>query len=742
VREFYAHTLAGKPKTDWEPLARHLEEVGASASAFADAFGGGAWAGIIGRCHDLGKASKEFQNYLRLSSPEAADAGIENAGAGRLDHSTYGARYVARELAGPVGQLMAFCIAGHHAGLPDESSDDDAKQGGTLRRRLDPACVLIHDVKDPGLELTAPCLPFKLGEKAEFQLAFFTRMLFSCLVDADRTCTEEFCSPETASERSKSKSPLQDLQSCLDSFLERKGSESADTPVNTQRRHVLAACRTASSLAPGFFSLNVPTGGGKTLSSLAFALDHALHNGLRRVVFAIPFTSIIEQAVDVYREALEPCSNAVVEHHTNIRPEHDTRANQFAAENWDAPVIVTTNVQLFESLFAAATTPARKLHRLARSIIVLDEAQTIPVHLLEATLAALRELVLHYGCSVVLCTATQPALERRDDFPIGIDGVRPIIPDPTSLFEALKRVQVKTAGRLPDDELAARLLREPSVLCIVNTRKHAARLFERVAKESDPNTCFHLSTYMCGRHRREVLEQIRTVVKSAPCRVISTQVVEAGVDLDFPVVYRAAAGLDSIAQAAGRCNREGRMPLGYTYVFDAEEPPPPGLQRDATQKADELRNSFEDPISPEAIKAYFKLYYWSQQDLWDKKKIMSNNMMWLDRNRGRAVLQFRQIETAYKVIDDRQLPILVPYQKEGQKFRLQLLNGSVDFIPHRQLQPYLVSMPQGIVRELESRGIVQVHDSGVWVLLRADAYDVSRGLDPERVGLDPELWGV
>lgn len=738
--EVYAHSLVGQPQADWEPLATHLDEVAITAARFAEAFGGSQWGEIVGRCHDLGKASEEFQAYLRRSSPvDAADAGVEDGPKGRVDHSTYGARYVGRSVPGPTGQLMAYCVAGHHAGLPDESSDDEAKQGGTLRRRLD-VSVRIPHVNDPRLQLTCPRLPILVREAAAFQLAFFTRMLFSCLVDADRTCTEEFCGPTLAAERQKARASLQQLQSRLNRFLEFKSENARRTPVNQQRREVLAHCRTASSLSPGFFSLNVPTGGGKTLSSLAFALDHAMTNGLRRVVFAIPFTGIIEQAADAYREALGPEMDAVVEHHTNIRPEHDTRANQFATENWDAPVVVTTNVQLFESLFAAATTPARKLHRLAKSVIILDEAQTIPVHLLEPTLAALRELVLNYSCSVVLCTATQPALEKRDSFPMGIEAVRDIIPEPKELFDALKRVEVRSVGKLSDEELVPRLLKEERVLCIVNTRKHAARLYERIEQECGPGACFHLSTYMCGQHRRDVLKLIRRTLGSGPCRVISTQVVEAGVDLDFPVVYRAAAGFDSIAQAAGRCNREGRLAIGYTYVFDAEELPPPGLQRDAAQKAYELRDRFDDPISPEAIEAYFEQYYWFQQDRWDVRKIMS--MMSLDRNRGRAVFQFRQIEAAYRVIEDQQVPILIPYDGKSDEFRLQLLSGRVDFIPQRQLQPYLVSMPQKEVRAMESRGIVKVHDSGVWVLLRADAYSISRGLDPERIGLDPGLWGV
>lgn len=740
-REVYAHTL-GQEEKHWEPLADHLDKVASSASEFARALGNPAWGAIVGRCHDLGKASKEFQDYLRLSSiADAANAGVEGGKPGRVDHSTFGARYVNGKAPGLSGQLMGFCIAGHHTGLPDESSDDEAGQRRSLRHRLDDS-VPIPQVVDPEIEITPPPLPLKCPNQAQipFQLAFFTRMLFSCLIDADRTCTEEFCCRDNARERSVPKPSLECLKSQLDTYLDLKCSGAPDTAVNRERRYVLERCRAASSNQPGFFSLNVPTGGGKTLSSLSFALDHALANGLRRVIFAIPFTSIVEQTADAYREAFRPLANALIEHHTNIRPEIDTRANQLAIENWDAPVVVTTNVQLFESLFAASTTPARKLHRLAGSVIVLDEAQTIPIHLLEPTLAALRELVLNYDCSVVLCTATQPALEKRNEFPIGIEGVRHIIADTAPLYRALKRVEVRKAGRLSDEELAGRLIAQASVLCIVNARSHAARLFDCVAQECAADRCFHLSTYMCGAHRREVLKRIREAVAQNSCRVISTQVVEAGVDLDFPVVYRAVAGFDSIAQAAGRCNREGKLPIGYTYVFDAEELPPYGLQRDGAQKAHELRDRFDDPISPEAIEAYFKLYYWSQKDQWDSEKIM--RMMTLDKIRGRAVLQFRQIEAAYQVVRDQQLPILIPFDAMSKEFCSQLLSNGVDFIPQRKLQPYLVSMHEKAVRDMESGGIVATHDSGIRVLLRSDAYSPTKGLDPKIIGLDPSLWGV
>ncbi len=748
--EQYAHTLAERPPADWETLAAHLDKVAHSASAFAEAFGAQRWGEVLGRCHDLGKLSDDFQLYLRNSGAASVDAGSENEDAPgkRVDHSTFGARFVAEAVGKVPGQLLAFCIAGHHTGLPDETSSEDVTQRCTLRYKLDPEKYSIPTVAMPDAVLPTLKSPLKkrIGE-ANFQLAFFTRMLFSCLIDADRTRTEEFCDPELANERSSlgtghSRPSLPALKEQLDASLREKQMKAEPTEVNRQRAIVFEHCRAAALLTPGFFSLNVPTGGGKTLSSLAFALEHAVKHELRRIVVAIPFTSIIEQTADVYRAALGPLAAAgLVEHHTNLEPKHDTRSNQFGAENWDAPLIVTTNVQLFESLFAYRTTPCRKLHNLARSVIVLDEAQTIPVELLKPVLAALRELVLNYGCSIVLCTATQPALERRTEFEIGIENVRPIIPNAVPLFHALKRVEVRLLGKLPDDELALRLTKEKAALCIMNTRKHASRLYDRLAEMSGSGDCFHLSTWMCGAHRRTALKKIQERLKAnLPCRVVSTQLVEAGVDLDFPVVFRAEAGFDSIAQAAGRCNREGLLELGLTYIFETEETPPPGLLRAAAQAGKELFPSYPDPLAPKAIEAYFRLLYWSQKNNWDKHGVMEKTNF--DSNRGRALLQFREVAKEFRMIRDDQLPILIPYGQEAAVLWQRLMAGNVSFVPQRELQPYLVSIRKDAMRQLNDHGFVKEHESGVWLLLNRSIYSSNKGLDPASSRLDESLWGV
>ena len=744
----YAHTTEDGIPEHWEPLSKHLEEVAQAAETFAAEFGAESWGRWLGACHDLGKMSDAFQNYLRSSSPTIGkDAGVEEQPApGRVNHSSYGARFAYRNAGGVLGEMLAYCIAGHHAGLPDAMATDDANSRGTLRFRLDPTFEAIPPVAEPMLHLPKLSPPPQAHRKAErsFGLAFFTRMLFSCLVDADRSCTEAFCDPRKASCRGESRPSIAELQTSLDGYMQSFSAKAAILPVNQVRSSVLQQCRAAAVNGPGFFSLQVPTGGGKTLASLVFALNHALANRQRRVIVAIPFTSIIEQTASVYREALGRLGGrALIEHHPNLKPQHDTRANQLGTENWDAPLIVTTNVQLLESLFAAATTPCRKLHNIVNSVIVLDEAQVLPPELLAPTLTALRMLVDHYGCTVVLCTATQPALEHRKDFEFGLEAVKPIIDKPEELFESLRRVELHHAGKLTDNDLVERLAAEPRVLCIVNTRGQAAKVFNALRQQAGVDGCFHLSTLMCGAHRRVVLQSIRERAASGQtCRVVSTQLIEAGVDLDLPVVYRAEAGFDSIAQAAGRCNREGRLPgLGQVYVFEAETMPPPGYLRRTAQTAAELRTLYRDPLTPKATEAYFRSLYWSLglRQL-DAHCILDKVDMDVQRRRTR--FQFRDIASKYVLIQDKTLPVLIPYNEEAKLFISQLESMHVPYVQQRSLQPYLVSVPEHVMRRLEADATVRAHESGVWLLLRRDAYDEDHGLRLDNIGLDARTWGV
>lgn len=740
---YFAHTLP-PPRSiaDWEPLEKHLDGVSRKAAEFAGAFGAAEWGSVVGRWHDLGKYSERFQQYL-ISSADP-DAGEYDGSPSRVDHSTFGARHAVAVVGGHRGQLLAFCIAGHHVGLPNAVPTDAGDERTTLRYKLSEADYQIHPVDLPLHEMTPPklALPFKpAGPSMGFQVAFFARMLFSALIDADRLCTEAFCDPRRSVERCQEKPSLTDLLVALDGYLQHKQSTADQTPVNHVRARVLSDCIAAAALAPGFFSLNVPTGGGKTFSSLAFALRHALAHSLRRVVIAVPFTTIIEQTADEYRKALGPLADrGLIEHHTNINPTRDTRQNKLATENWDAPLIVTTNVQLYESLFAAATTPCRKLHRVARSVIVLDEAQTIPVELLHPTLLALRELVDHYGCTVVLCTATQPALERREGFPIGIDegAVRAIVPNTPEIFNALKRVRITRLGKLTDEDLADRLARESVVLCVVSTRLHASRLYDALVKRRAKEGSFHLSTLMCAEHRREALARIRQRLNNGqPCRLVSTQLVEAGVDVDFPAVYRAPAGFDSIAQAAGRCNREGRLQTGRVYLFDTETQPPAGLLRHAAQTGRELAERFDDPLAPDAVEAYFRLFYWSQQHQWDHEVVAQFD----DDLRDRELrLQFREAATRYRIIREEQEPILVPYDEAARTIRGGLLRGEpADFKLLRAAQRYIVGVWPNLLDQLNKRTLVIPHESGLWLLANEKAYTPEKGLSLEGSGIASEL---
>lgn len=745
----YAHSLSGQPSSAWEPLDHHAARVANLARSFAGAFGAGDWGEVLGRWHDLGKASDDFQRYIGVSADP--DAGEESAKPGRVDHSTFGAQHAARVVGGHSGQILAFCIAGHHAGIPDATAVEEAGRTSALEARL---TKTVPAVQPSAADLEKPQLrfPFRPGaDDPGFQVAFFTRMLFSALVDADRLATEQFCNPEVAEERSVMRPSIIELRESIDAYLARKEATAARTAVNALRSSVLAECRAAAPLAPGFFSLNVPTGGGKTLASLAFGLRHAEAHGLRQVIVAIPFTSIIDQTADVYRDALAGLArHGLIEHHSDIQPTYDTRANKLASENWDAPIVVTTNVQLFESLFASRCTPCRKLHRLARTVIILDEAQTLPIDLLEPTLRVLRELVDHYGCTVVLCTATQPALERGDEeFTIGLEGVRPIIVDPAALFSALRRTVVHRAGRLSDDALVDRVAIEQSALCVVNTRPHAARLYDLLTEVCGREGCYHLSTFMCAQHRRDTLGAIRRrLADRRPCRVISTQLVEAGVDLDFPVVFRADAGFDSIAQAAGRCNREGILQeagqpsLGRVYVFEADCPPPPGVLRDAAQCGRELASRFADPIAPDAVEAYFRLFYWSQRHKWDKHGIMPKVA---DDLRQRTLhLQFRAVSEAYKIIRDDQVPVLVPYDRTAADIRDRLWRGApLDFTLMRRAQSYLVPVRNDLLQALFAAQVAVSHESGWWLLVNDAAYSNDTGISAANgAGIDPAFLVV
>jgi CRISPR-associated endonuclease/helicase Cas3 len=521
-------------------------------------------------------------------------------------------------------------------------------------------------------------------------------MLFSCLVDGDFLATEAFMNPQQAKNRPEIPPEilprmLRALESRLDRF------PPPETEVDRQRESVLHDCNRAAELPPGFFTLTVPTGGGKTLSSLSFGLRHAVRHGLRRVVYVAPFTSIIEQNADVYRDVFRDLPDEVlIEHHSSLEPRRETAKSRLAAENWDAPMIVTTSVQFYESLFANRTSRARKLHRLAKSVILLDEAQTLPVEYLRPCLAALRELVERYGATVVLCTATQPAIRKHPDFEIGLENVREIIGNVPELFQVLKRTEVEPLGVQTDEDLGARLKEESQVLCVVNSRKHAQRLFHVLGKDE---AHVHLSALMCPAHRTEKLAEIRNRLdQGKPVRVVSTQLVEAGVDLDFPVVFRSMAGLDSIAQAAGRCNRNGRLPrLGKVYVFDSEDRDAEKYFQETANVARQVLGLDLDPLSDEAAEKYFRMYFYGRRADWDSHDILKDFQLQPKRD-APFLFQFASAAEKFRIIRSGQISVIIPYDEKSRALVKDLRNPSIPL--HRNLMRGLQRYTVGIYPNL------------------------------------------
>ena len=640
--------------------------------------------------------------------------------------------------------MLAFVLAGHHAGLADATGGRSSLDG-RLRKVVEPIAAAPPDILSVSCDLGSPALAIAARRADEkrvaFQLALFTRMIFSCLVDADFLATEGFMNPAQAVHRPDGKNQLAQMETALNAHLATLASAATDNEVNRTRKDVLTACLDAANQDPGLFTLTVPTGGGKTLASLAFALKHARHHGQNRVIYAIPFTSIIEQTADVFREVFKDLGNdVVVEHHSNVDSDakHETLRSRLATENWDAPLVVTTNVQLFESLFAARTSRSRKLHNLVGSVIVLDEAQMLPVDLLRPCLAVLRELAADYRCSIVLCTATQPALGYRDDFSIGLTGIREIIREPEQLYRQMKQVKVEFLRPLSDDELVEQLSGKESFLVIVNTRSHAARLCDAIQEElDDAEGLIYLSTYLCGKHRAERINEIRQrLADGAHCRVVSTQLIEAGVDVDFPVVYRALSGIDSIAQAAGRCNREGTQESATVYVFEPTDIKLRGYLASLASSAREVAPDFDDLLAPAAVTRYFELHYWKQagENGWDDQSVMKC----FPTPVAKFAFDFRTASERFCMIKDATKAVFVPYGREGEILIEQLRADGPSRWLLRRLQRYSVGVYEQVYGQMIGRDVEEL-PGGYAVLVNRDIYDEQRGLRVDMLGYhEPE----
>ncbi|TXN40543.1 CRISPR-associated endonuclease Cas3'' [Methylobacterium sp. WL30] len=716
----FAHSRPGEPTEAWEPLAAHLAVVADRAACFASAFGWAEAARVAGLLHDIGKVSPEVQAYLRGLGPSR-------------DHSTAGARVAAETFGCGLGRLIATIVAGHHAGLGD-GADLDRRLDRTLTPLPSYASWERHATALPTLAALRPSRRFVETTAPGFSRAFLTRMLFSCLVDADFLETERFYARGKTVARG-GHPDLVALRGRLAAHMARIRAGAEATTVNTVRAAVLDYALSRAALAPGLFTFTVPTGGGKTLASLAFALEHAAQHGLRRVIHVAPFTAIIEQTAAVFRDALG-ADAGVLEHHASFdweAPADRARDGGWgtdpvsrlrrAAENWDAPVVVTTAVQFFESLFADRTARCRKLHNIAGSIVVLDEAQAMPLRLLRPCMAAIAELAANYGASIVLCTATQPALRRIDGFENGlpIDADRELAPNPPRLYAALRRVSVE---RLPepvaDETIARRFGKAERMLCIVNSRAHARALFDRMREMPG---AMHLSTLMCPRHRRMVLNDARTRLRAdAPTRIVSTSLIEAGVDIDLPEVWRAATGLDVLAQAAGRCNREGRLALGRVVVFEPAETPVPRDLRLPWGAADPILCATDDPLSAEAMRSYFSELYWRRgPEAFDAGHL--DGSVWpilphIEERAGNGAFPFASIAKTFRFIEETMEPVIVPWQANPADDEAETLLRSIAAMEKplgadlRRLQAYTVPIPprlrlawlgQGVLRPVHTR---------------------------------------
>lgn len=710
----YAHSLEDRPESEWEPLADHLMHVADLAAGKGSICGIREWARLAGLLHDLGKSSDAFQARLR-------------GDVSRVDHSTAGAVEAERRWGAP-GRILAYAIAGHHAGLPDSAE---------LHERRSKRDLPAYDTDFLSLPEAPPPFPFDPADQ-DLGLSLFIRMIFSCLVDADYLATERYYEPETGARRGRAVT-LDTLTGRLEAYLTGLPAHANESRLNGDRRAIQDACRAAATRRPGLFSLTVPTGGGKTLASLLFALHHAKAHGLRRVIYAIPYTSIIEQTVAVFRAVLG--DDAVLAHHSNHPvPDADDEEGVAArdkmkldAQNWDAPVVVTTNVQFFESLFAARPARCRKVQAIAGSVVVLDEAQMLPVDYLRPCMAALRELTANYGVSAVLCTATQPALDRSAWTPDGLDDIAEIAPDPDALHARFRRVDVREAGEIDEAGLADALAARAQVLCIVGTRGEAASVFEAL-HEREPDGSFHLSARMCPAHRRARLAEIRRRLKDGEaCRVVSTQLVEAGVDVDFPEVFRALAGLDSLAQAAGRCNREARAARGTLHVFTTgRQSSQPDWQR-RIQCARRVLDGGADPLSPAAQREFFQRLYDLERERLDAKGILDL----LADDPSQVSVRFREAAEKFRFIDSPMEPVIVDYRGpdgEDDTARQQIERLRWSAAPGkavRNLDPYVVQLHPREINDLAAAGALEMLHDTYRVLANRDLYKDHLGLCPE-----------
>ena len=686
-----------------QSIEAHLKGTGELAETFAAEFGAAANGKLCGLAHDIGKYSDEFQLRLR--------------GGKKVDHATAGAIECFKIKAA----FEAVCVIGHHSGLPNVGHKDaDTTESQTFfGRKLRAEQGGIPDYrKNWNGHIALPQDYFRPSGRG-FATAFYIRMLYSCLVDADYIDTETFMNGDAGRGNYE---PLSALCDKLTAYISKWNNPTRE--IDILRQKILNSCIEKASAPRGIFSLTVPTGGGKTVASMAFALNHAVANSMKRIIYVIPYTSIIEQNAKVFRDILG--QENVVEHHSQVSHELSEDADELeyrsalATENWDAPVIVTTAVQFFESLYANRSSKCRKLHNIANSVIIFDEAQMIPSNNLRPCVAAIAELVRAYNATAVLCTATQPAIDEMLLEYSKKESVVELCPDVDGMFEKFRRTSFEKEGRLTTDELVSRLESQQQVLCIVNTRKFAQEVYEALPSEGR----FHLSTLMCPVHRKQKLDEIRERLKSGKtCRVVSTSLIEAGVDVDFPRVFREMAGLDSILQAAGRCNREGKRSAesSIVTVFESENKVNKliAVNRDA---AEETVRDWTQPNTTSTIERYFKAYRdFLRND--DKSGVMAAS----EKGISGCGLPFEWIAKEFKLIDQNTFTVYISVG-EGKELISRLREGERSRELYRKAGMYSVSIYENHFNALINAGAAEPFGDDAAILTDLSLYSDEKGL--------------
>lgn len=701
---YIAHT---KEDGSVQSVREHLLGTAALAEAFASQFNAAEWGKTTGLMHDAGKYSKAFQKYI-----------LDPAGKrGTVDHSTAGAQIAWKKGLGPA----AFAVAGHHAGLPDGGSRLDTADSSTLCGRMKRPIESCSEWEREISPNTKCRLPFSF--QTPYDWMFFTRMLYSCLVDADYLDTERFMQGESGR---KNSGTMQDLLALAEKQAESWLNAPITREINTHRNTILKACIENGKTFPrGLYTLTVPTGGGKTFASLMFALEQAVHQKMERIIYVIPYTSIIDQTAEKFSEILG--SENVLAHHSgaeyqllekeDITPENQKKA--LAAENWDARIVVTTAVQFFESLYAAKPSRCRKLHHIANSVIVFDEAQTIPMDYLKPCLAAIAQLTEHYRASILLCTATQPAFDEYLLKYLQKQPQKEICPQGAELFEALRRNVITERDELDEDSLAEELSEKKQVLCVVNRRKTAQELYERLPEEGR----YCLTTLLCAADRKRKLKEIRQrLAEGKICRVVSTSLIEAGVDVDFPCAYREEAGLDSILQTAGRCNREGKRPTeeSTVSVFTLAGERTCSMVQQKAAALKRVRAICGALDAPETVEMYFKeLYKIKGEKALDRKDILGQ----IKNNN----FPFETIAEEFKLIEAPTKTVYIPLG-EGAELCRRLKNGEKSRALFRALGTYSVEIYPEHFDRLYQAGGLELLKHGEAILTDMQMYDAANGL--------------